>query len=164
MVDSVYIKIMAVAFLQVGYWDDWKLIVEYHGQTSIQSSPWKEQHIPEKHGYVVIVSLFSPPSFFPLSIAPAPALYTTILKVPESESHIRTIHYQKNLGNESPRMSIEIPVELVREFATMNSDSVRGVSFLYYDVENLFPSGYQGRENRLGYLKKWTFNSFIALR
>ena len=90
-----------------------------------------------------------PPSCF-LPQLLLPALFTMILKVSGSESHIRTIHssQQENLGNESPKMSIEIPVELVREIATMNGDGVRAVSFLYYGVENLFPSGYPGRENR----------------
>ena len=86
------------------------------------------------------------------SIIPGPALFTMILKVSESESHVRTITHssndRENLGNEFPKMSIEIPVELVREFETMNGDGVRAVSFLYYGVENLFPSGYPGRENR----------------
>ena len=88
-------------------------------------------------------------SLFPPS-TPAPALVTTILKVSGSESSFRTIQssYQDNLGDEYHKTSIEIPVELVLEFATMNNDSVRAVSFLYSGVENLFPSGYPGRENK----------------
>ena len=70
------------------------------------------------------------------------------LNVSELEDRVVTINSEK-FGEEFPNMSIKIPVELVRKFATMNNDSVRAVSFLYYGVENLFPGGYQGRENRL---------------
>ena len=64
-----------------------------------------------------------------------------------SEDYIRTI--DSSHQEEFSMMSIEIPVELVLEFVTMsNGTSVRAVSFLYYGVESLFPSGYPGRENR----------------
>ena len=46
-----------------------------------------------------------------------------------------------------PKMAIEIPVEWVREYSDQNMGVVRTVSFLYYNVEDLFPSGFPGREN-----------------
>ena len=78
---------------------------------------------------------------------PAPVVFTKTLNVTEIEDYVTTIDSAK-FGDEFPNMSTEIPVELVDKFAPMNGDGVRAVSFLYYGVENLFPSGYPGRENR----------------
>ena len=90
---------------------------------------------------------FALPSHFLYALDPTPAFFIMVLNVSGSERHIRTI--DSSHQEEFPMMSIEIPLELVLEFATMNNgSSVRAVSFLYYGVENLFPSGYPGEENR----------------
>ena len=48
--------------------------------------------------------------------------------------------------NSSEKTSIQIPVELVEAFADA-SGVVRTVSFLYYNISDLFPGGLPG-ENR----------------
>lgn len=58
------------------------------------------------------------------------------------EYHIPVIELE-GLGN---KMAINLPLELAQEFAN-DTGTVRAVSFLYYNVESLFPSGLQGEEN-----------------
>ena len=62
----------------------------------------------------------------------------------ESET---TISSEELLMNEEfPKMSIQIPSELSEMFADSdgNDGVVRAVSYLYYNVEGLFPSGLPG--------------------
>ncbi len=50
----------------------------------------------------------------------------------------------KNFAKDRPRMSIQIPSELVGMFAASSGGGggvVRVISALYYNVEDLFPSG-----------------------
>lgn len=45
-----------------------------------------------------------------------------------------------------PRMSLQVPLELVHMFANVSgneNDGVRVSAFLYYDVKDFFPSGRQ---------------------
>ena len=50
-------------------------------------------------------------------------------------------------GEEFPKMSIQVPSELIEEFADSdgNDGVVRAVSYLYYNVEGLFPSDLPGK-------------------
>ena len=50
------------------------------------------------------------------------------------------------MGEEFPKMSIQVPSELIEMFADSddNDGVVRTVSYLYYNVEGLFPSGLPG--------------------
>ena len=50
------------------------------------------------------------------------------------------------VGEEFPKMSIQVPSELIEMFADSdgNDGVVRTVSYLYYNVEGLFPSGLPG--------------------
>ena len=98
------------------------------------------------HSHYFTLSLLPSTFLFPPT-TPAPVVFTNTLNVSEIEDYVTTINSEK-FGDEFPIiMSIEIPIELVRKFVTMNGDDVRAVSFLYYGFENLFPSGYPGREN-----------------
>ena len=82
-----------------------------------------------------------PPSFHPSPSSPVLALLVKVLNVSELEDSITAINSEELVGDEFPKMSIEIPVmELICEFAPMIDDSVKIVSFLYYGVENLFPN------------------------
>ncbi len=42
-------------------------------------------------------------------------------------------------------MSIQIPYELIMEFAGNETGGVRTISFLFYEVEHLFPNEIAGR-------------------
>ena len=55
-----------------------------------------------------------------------------------------TINSEEVVGESRPAMSIQVPRELVQMFG-----DVRAVSFLYYDVEKLFPDGQLGANNQL---------------
>ena len=53
---------------------------------------------------------------------------------------------------ERPQMTIQIPSELLRvlkETGLIVGEEVRAVSFLYFNVEDLFPSGLSDEDNRL---------------
>ena len=47
------------------------------------------------------------------------------------------------MSEEFPKMSIQVPSELIEKFDD-NDGVVRVVSYLYYNVEGLFPSGLPG--------------------
>ena len=66
------------------------------------------------------------------------------------EDLIETIDSSDFPSFSQPRMSIEIPTDLVRMFSNMSGmglNGVRLVSFLYANVAGLFPSSLPG-ENR----------------
>ena len=50
------------------------------------------------------------------------------------------------MGKEFPKMSIRVPSELIEMFADSddNDGVIRTVSYLYYNVEGLFPSAPPG--------------------
>lgn len=64
----------------------------------------------------------------------------------EGKGYITAIRSEGLVSDAFPEMSIEIPVEMALEFADHNR-TIREVSFFYYKVENLFPSGFPGQEN-----------------
>ncbi len=47
--------------------------------------------------------------------------------------------------SELPHMFIQIPYELIKEFAGNETGGVRTISFLFYEVEHLFPNEIAGR-------------------
>lgn len=47
-----------------------------------------------------------------------------------------------------PKMTVEVPSTLVRDLVNRTGAVIRAVSFLYYDVERLFPRGLPGDENK----------------
>ncbi len=55
------------------------------------------------------------------------------------ERYVTTIN-SNDFTNEFPQMSIQIPNELIREFAGNETGGVRIISFLFYEVEHLFPN------------------------
>ena len=65
-----------------------------------------------------------------------------------TERQIMTINSEdfRNIAGKVPKMSIQIPLELVEAFADA-SGVVRTVSFLYYNISGLFPGGFPG-DNR----------------
>lgn len=78
-----------------------------------------------------------------------PAVLETQLLAPanEGETYITTISSEEFITEELlPKMSIQIPSELIELFADRdgNDGVVRAVSYLYYNVEGLFPSGLPG--------------------
>ena len=69
-----------------------------------------------------------------------------MLVTAEAEESITTIN-SGDFRDDVPRMSIEIPPELIRMFAASSGRDggvVRVISALYYNVEDLFPSGRPG--------------------
>ena len=58
----------------------------------------------------------------------------------EGLKHITTIDSVDFVGDTRPQMSIQIPPELVQMFMG-DRNMVRVVSYLYFDVEDFFPSG-----------------------
>ena len=56
--------------------------------------------------------------------------------------YVATINAEE-FSSDLPLMSIEIPSELVGRFS---NNSVRVISALYYNVEDLFPNGRPGME------------------
>ena len=67
----------------------------------------------------------------------------------ESKTLTTTIN-STDFNDTLPEMSLQIPRELVRivDRSGNGSERVRAVAFLYYNVENLFPSGLQVKENK----------------
>ena len=51
-------------------------------------------------------------------------------------------------GDGQSGISLQVPSELVEMFGGEGSVPVRAVSFLYFNVENFFPSGLSGEENK----------------
>ncbi len=62
----------------------------------------------------------------------------------EGEGLVSTIN-SNDFTNEFPQMSIQIPYELIREFAGNETGGVRTISFLFDEVEHLFPNEIAGR-------------------
>ena len=67
---------------------------------------------------------------------------------PDIEEPVTTIN-SMDFTDTFPEMSLQIPAELIWIFSNASSASggVRVISYLYYDVGNLFPSGKPGEEN-----------------
>ena len=70
-------------------------------------------------------------------------MYTKLVTLPEDGQYLTTISSEGVRNDEAfPEMSIQIPSELI-EIITNSDDNdgvVRAVSYLYYNVEGLFPS------------------------
>ncbi len=62
----------------------------------------------------------------------------------EGEGLFTTIT-SNDFTNEFPQMSIQIPYELIREFAGNETGGVRTISFLFYEVEHVFINEIAGR-------------------
>ena len=68
-------------------------------------------------------------------------MHAKLLTQPEEGNYLTTIS-SEGVRNESfPEMSIQVPSELIEMFADSdgNDGVVRAVSYLYYNVEGLFP-------------------------
>ena len=66
---------------------------------------------------------------------------------PESGDYVTTINSSQFTNNTFPEMSLGLPLEIIQRVSnkSLREDGrVRAVSFLYYNVENLFPSGRPG--------------------
>ena len=74
-------------------------------------------------------------------------MHIKLVTLSEDGSYITTIS-SEGVRNEEvfPEMSIQIPSELIEMFVDSdgNDGVVRTVSYLYYNVEGLFPSGLPG--------------------
>lgn len=64
----------------------------------------------------------------------------------EDNESFTTISSSEFLDDSVPHMSIQIPLELARKFS--QQEIVTVVSHLYYNVEELFPGGLPGKENK----------------
>ena len=64
-----------------------------------------------------------------------------------NSDYITTINSKDIMGYTFANMLIQIPFELIRKVANENTTTIRAVSFLYNNVENLFPSGFRDNEN-----------------
>ena len=63
------------------------------------------------------------------------------------DGYIKTINSEDFYSDDVPQMSIQIPSELVGLFANSSGHDggvIRVISALYYNVEDLFPSGRPG--------------------
>ena len=67
----------------------------------------------------------------------------------DASSLVTTIN-SADFNDTLPEMSLQIPHEFVQIVSRSGngSERVRVVAFLYYNVENLFPSGLQMEENK----------------
>ena len=66
---------------------------------------------------------------------------------PESGDYVTTINSSQFTNNTFPEMSLELPPEIIQHVSNKSGREdgrVRAVSFLYHNVENLFPSGRPG--------------------
>ena len=80
-------------------------------------------------------------------LLPTPAAVQAKLIAPANGEYKTTISSKELLMSEEfPKMSIQVPSELIEMFADSdgNDGVVRAVSYLYYNVESLFPSGLPG--------------------
>ena len=78
---------------------------------------------------------------------PIPAAVQAKLIAPANGESETTISSKELLMSEEfPKMSIQVPSELIEMFGDSdgNDGVVRTVSYLYYNVETLFPSGLPG--------------------
>ncbi len=77
-----------------------------------------------------------------------PIIIITVLQtkaiICEGEGLVSTIN-SNDFNNESPHMSIQVPCELIRRFAGNETCCVPTISFLFYEVEHLFPNETAGR-------------------
>ena len=64
----------------------------------------------------------------------------------KDDEHFTTISSSKLVDDSASQMSIEVPLELFRNLK--KQEMVNIVSYLYYNVEELFPSGLPGEENK----------------
>ena len=74
-------------------------------------------------------------------------MHTKLVTQPEDGQYLTTISSEGVCNEEVfPEMSIQVPLELIEMFADSdgNDGVVRTVSYLYYNVEGLFPSGLPG--------------------
>ena len=66
-------------------------------------------------------------------------MHIKLVTLPENGQYFTTISSEGVRNDEAfPEMSIQIPSELIEMF--VDSGVVRAVSYLYYNVEGLFPS------------------------
>ena len=65
---------------------------------------------------------------------------------PVDGDFVTAISSEELVGKDFPMMSIQVPSELIEMFTDSdgNDGMVRTVSYLYYNVESLFPSGPPG--------------------
>lgn len=81
----------------------------------------------------------------------SPVLQTQLLApANEGGSLITAISSEEFITDEVlPRMSIQISSELIEMFVDRdgNDSVIRAVSYLYYNVEGLFPSGFPGENS-----------------
>ena len=85
----------------------------------------------------------------PLKILPLYLAVTKrLLKLDDADKrgYFTTINSKELFGDSVPAMSIKIPLELFKKF--MKLGAINAVSYLYYNVEELFPSGFPGEENK----------------
>ena len=66
--------------------------------------------------------------------------------VSKDDEHFTTISSSKLVNDSVSQISIEVPLELFRN--PKKQGMVNIVSYLYYNVEELFPSGRPGEENK----------------
>ena len=65
----------------------------------------------------------------------------------KDDEHFTTISSSKLVDDSVSQMSIEVPLELFRNLKKQEMVNII-VSYLYYNVEELFPSGLPGEENK----------------
>lgn len=65
---------------------------------------------------------------------------------PLNDSYILAIDSTQLFGETHPEITVEIPFSLAEELA---EDSSRLISYLYYNLENLFPTEFQEMDNGL---------------
>lgn len=81
----------------------------------------------------------------------------------EGEEYITTINSRDFADDSIPKLLMEIPLGLVQAVLNSNeanSNIVRVVSFLFYNVEDIFPSGLPGLEMKWVCIMKlfvWSF-------
>ena len=82
---------------------------------------------------------------YPHGVLP-PTSFSAVLQAQlvstDVEGYIPTID-SGDFNTDLPRMSIQIPSELIKLFAN-SSGSIRLISAIFYNVEELFPSGRPG--------------------
>ena len=64
----------------------------------------------------------------------------------KDDEHFTTINSSKLVDSSVSELSIEVPMELFRNLKQQGVVNV--VSFLYYNVEELFPNGLPSGENK----------------
>lgn len=73
-----------------------------------------------------------------------PAVHAKLLSPTTEETYVTT---SSTMDSDFPAMSIQIPSGLIGKFSNGGAkDTVRAVSFLYHNVEGLFPPGLPDHE------------------